>query len=243
MTSVVAYARSLPRVLAGPLGLVYLAAAAVLAVVAVVARLRGRLDPGLGRGLAWLAIPAGLTALALVAVSHAEPRYMLFPALLGILVGAAALVQGAALALRHAPPRLGRRAPILAAWIVLVVVAGVLVARDARSVARVAPEDAAWIAETGRWIRDDATGPCVVVTTLAPNLSWYSGCTGILLGSAGSESSVTDGSRPTYVVFTTLDGRRKSDETIAAIRALVPTTPVATLGAPDAGAEVFRVSP
>ena len=243
VTAVLVYARSLPRVLAGPLGLAYLAAAAVLLVASVVALLRGRLDRGPGRGLAFLVIPAGIAAVGLVVVSHAEPRYMLFPLLLGILLGAEALVRGAGLVLRHAPPRLGTRLPVVAAWVVLVAVTGVLVVREVRSLARFAAPDAAWIAETGRWIGEDARAPCVVVTTLVPTLGWYSGCRAAAMGSADARAAMADASRPTYLVFTTLDDRRRTAAAIAASRALVGSSPAAELGTSGAGAQVFRVAP
>jgi len=93
----------------------------------------------------------------------------------------------------------------------------------------------------GQRIRDDANGPCIVVTTLAPRLGWYSSCLGVRLDPSGPAATV-DSATPVYVVFTSQDDLRATKETIDVYRAAVPAPPVAVIGEPDAGAEVFRLN-
>lgn len=241
-----AYLGWLPGTIAGPVGVVYLLAGAGLIVALVVRRLRRQDCRALGRPVAWLTVPAVVAASAMVLVSHAESRYVLFPALLGVLLGAMALVR-AARRIVDAPRRRTdpiRRVPPLLGYAVLVLVVLVVMARNATAEKRDWSERGAWIADAGRWIRDHSDRPCLVATTLVPTMSWYSECVaGTMLPEPRPAYTSDPPPGATFIVFTSIDDRRKSPETLQRYRELVSGDPVATFRG-DAGAvEVYRSSP
>jgi hypothetical protein len=102
-----------------------------------------------------------------------------------------------------------------------------------------------WWAEAGAAIRADVDGRCQAFTTLAPIVGWYSGCEGIQFSPAGARLLAGgDMTEPTYVVFTSIDERRASTESIERYRTVVAgsqETNVVVDGTPP-GVEVYRLA-
>ena len=235
VSSMRVYLRSLPRTLAGWLGVAYLACGAVF-VLRVALQWRSHKE----RGIVWLALPAVLTAVPLVVISHAEARYLLFPLLLGLLVGAVAMTRIAS-RLAEIAPRLTGRWVAPAAWAILFLAAATLLVRQAAVEVRDASRTS-WLAEAGDWIRRDAAGPCTVTATVGPVMAWYSGCGATIMMTGDAPAfPLAEWPGPAYVVFTTIDSQRKSTETVERYRQLVHPPPLETFGTPTSGAEVFAV--
>jgi hypothetical protein len=163
-----------------------------------------------------------------------------------MLTGAIALVRGArALAGPWARRRPADRSrPAVVAVLALAALSGVLAVRYVVTHRGHPADQGAWVVETGHWIRDQAAGPCSVTTTMGPMLAWYSGCQGFQV--ATPPAPMFPPGRPgvrAYVVFTSADGMRKSDATLARYRAAVPGAPTATIRGERGGADVYTLAP
>ena len=250
LATAVRYLAWLPAQLAQRLGFVVMLAG--VAYGAVVARdaFRRREMTNAGRRYVFLYVPAGVTAIGLVLLSHAEPRYVLFPVVLAIVAGAGAVTAFIAWLKNRPMFASAERARPLDVAIVGALVVGALVV-GAFSVRRMdaLQRDGVrtrWWAEVGAAIHADAGGRCQAFTTLGPIVGWYSGCGGIQFSPAGARLLASgEMTEPTYVVFTPMDERRATTESIERYRAVVarPTvTIVRVVGAPP-GVEVYRLGP
>jgi len=238
----------LPAQLAHRLGFVVMLAGAAYGAITALEAIRARRWTAATRRLAFLYVPAGVTALGLVLLSHPEPRYVMFPVLLAIIAGA-----GAASALIHwigtLPAFANRRRSLDVAVIGGVVLAAVVVVsvglRRMDALERDG-ERSRWWADAGSAIRADANGRCTAATTLAPIVGWYSGCDARQFTNGGAETLTGVGTTdPIYVLFTDLDERRATVEAIESYRSLVDSQSAAIItvrGAPTA-ADVYRLAP
>ena len=250
LATAVRYLAWLPAQLAQRLGFVVMLAGVAHGAVVAREALRRREMTAAARRYVFLYVPTGVTAIGLVLSSHPEPRYVMFPVLLAIVAGAGAVSAFIAW-LRNGPrfANVERRRALDVAIVGGVVVAALVVA--VFSVRRVDAlqrdgDRTRWWAAVGAAIHADADGPCQAFTTLAPIVGWYSGCEGIQLSPAGARLLAGGGmTEPTYVVFTPIDERRASTESIERYRAGVdrPTvTNLRVVGAPP-GVEVYRLGP
>jgi hypothetical protein len=250
LATAVRYLAWLPAQLAQRLGFVVMLAG--VAYGAVVARdaFRRRALTAAARRFVFLYVPAGITAIGLVLSSHPEPRYVMFPVVLAIVAGAGAV--SAFTGWLTARPRFAKvergRAldvAIIGAVVVSALVVGAFSVRRVDALQRDG-DRTRWWAEVGAAIGAEADGPCKAFTTLAPIVGWYSGCEGIQFSPAGARLLAGGGmTEPTYVVFTPIDERRASTESIERYRAVVEdsqTRTVAVDGAPP-GVEVYRLGP
>jgi 4-amino-4-deoxy-L-arabinose transferase-like glycosyltransferase len=214
----------LPAQLAHRLGFIVMLAGLGHGVIVVLDAIRRRALTATARHYLFLSVPAVVTAIGLVLTSHPEQRYVLFPVILAIVAGAGA-VSTAVRWLRLQPTLEHRQRAIDVGIVGAIALAAVVVASvGARRIDALERDgDAArWSAEVGAAIRTDADGPCLVATTLAPIIGWYSGCEAVPFtpGDAAALVPAGDG-RHTYVVFTDIDDRRASAATIDEYRALL----------------------
>ena len=171
----------LPSTLFGPLG----GLLAVLAVVVVIARIvrlarrtPAQLDPR-GRFVGFVAIAAGSQLLVYGTVVHAEPRYLIFPMILLVMIGAFGVV---ALAQRF---RLKAAVPLALAGSAVLLVLGVI-----QSVGELQQRGAShdWTREVGTTIGAQSAGDCSILTSDAPIMSWYSSCEAYAYAATAGES-------------------------------------------------------
>ena len=163
------YLSWLPSTLFGPLGGV-LAVVAVLVVVVRIWRPARRTPPPSdpnGRFVEFAAIAAGSQLLVYGTLVHAEPRYLIFPMILLVLIGASGVV---ALAQRVQLPA---AVPLALVGSAVMLVLGVLESVGELQ-QRAASHD--WTREVGTTIGAQSAGDCSILTSDAPIMSWYSGC-------------------------------------------------------------------
>jgi Dolichyl-phosphate-mannose-protein mannosyltransferase len=243
-----AYLRWLPLQLAHVLGFLMMVAGVLVAAVAAVDAVRRRSLTAAARRFLWLYVPAGITVVGLVFLSHAERRYMMFPVLLGIVAGAG----GVSLAfewLKSRPRFAGRAHPLelmlVGGIIAATLLVGYLGTRRIATLER-GNEPSRWLIAVGRAIDADATGPCTVATTIPPIVGWYSACRAVPFSQAETElPDAGASSDASYVMFSAVDGQRASPELIQLHRTLVAggsATAIPVPGAP-AGVEVYRLTP
>ena len=198
------------------------------AIVALLALRRRDLTPAARRYL-WLFVPAGVTTVGLVVLSHPEQRYVLFPMIFAIVAGAGAVAAGVAW-LRSRPVLAGRQramdAAIIGVVLVIAVVVGSVGARRVVAIERES-DDSRWLPAVGRAIEADGEGRCAVVTSVPPIIEWYSRCPAEQFSTAGADALAAGiAGDPTYVVFSDIDERRASARTIARYRALMASPTV-----------------
>jgi 4-amino-4-deoxy-L-arabinose transferase-like glycosyltransferase len=229
-----AYPGWLPADLVGPLGAALALLAVALAVVAATAS--SVAEPFRGRVL--FLTGAAVIGLVLVAVSvHAEPRYVLFPMLLLIIVGSAGVS-------RAVSGRADRRWVVAVVGVVLVAAA---VLGGLRTVAVIADRESRWdwLRSAGDEIGADAgDGACSVLTSDVPIIAWYSGCAAVNYLS-GPQADRLDllGGMHRYIVVRT-DGHLQPDD--AAMRALLEDAELWRSyrdGFGDEAARVYRAAP
>src|SRR3954454_2718010 len=232
----------LPARLAGNIGLVLLVAAAVLVGALVIRRLAGRNTLGIGRPVTWLIGTSILTAAATIVVSHPEPRYLLLPLLLAELVGAhAVLLAFVAIAHRMRDDPRGRQRLVVAGAAGLVIVAGAVVAYDVRHAIRGFPTRA-WIRDLGLAVRDQASQPCAVATTLVAQMEWYSGCTVVSFDRRVDALTGFPGDSH-WVVRTTLDVAYAGAEAVRRWEPAAAEPPVAHASGPHNSGAVYVAAP
>ena len=171
------YVRWLPTRIAGPVPTLFLVAAAVWTVIEAVAAVRARRWAPL-RPLFWIVTPGLLAGGAIVATSHVNPRFLMFPLTLGLCAGAGAIVAGVELLGRRYGERAEGWPSARMTWLLVVgvgaasalTVGAVLVGELLRP-----PLDSR--ASAAARIANDAAGaPCHVVSGGPPVLAWYSRC-------------------------------------------------------------------
>lgn len=204
--------------------------------------LRSRAMPSILRRHIWILGTAAASALLIAIASHAEPRYQLFPLMLGLVAGAGAIASAIESIDRDA--RLGPRAPLvarvgLATVIVVLALPAVLEARLDYASRVEAPR---WWAETGALIAADADGPCRVITSVPPLVGWYAGCEMDLLAERPSAWLHDAGAAPTYVVFGPED-RRERREWVLAHQGLVDSGGLVRVDGAPADVDLYRAAP
>jgi 4-amino-4-deoxy-L-arabinose transferase-like glycosyltransferase len=244
VASLLQYARWLPDRLAGPVGIAFLVAAGLAAVVVAIGVIRtGRGRPE-ARRLTWLLVPACVGGAATIVVSHPEARYLLPPYVLAVIAGAGAIAR----ALDWVAGRLPRPGPtrtrvlvggVLVVILVLDATVGLVWVRHEIRASRTQ-----WLAEAGRAIQADAQGPCTVVTTYRPVLGWYSRCAVAAFASdpAMVRALAASGER-VYVAFTSLDASRAQREVLDRYRGMDGLVPLTTIDDGLRRVEVSRLEP
>ena len=196
-----AYARAvLPR-LFGPVPFILAVAAAAYAVAAAFVFATRRDGAHHLRRQLWLLLPAAIAAGLTVLVSHAEPRYMLFPLLLVLMSGGGALSVAISLLVRARPLEERARAVSILCTVAVVVVLAGYAGRAALT--RASDADGlpvAWKA-AGERIAADASGPCRVVAAVRPLIGWYTTCEIISMRSQPAADLRAGGQARTYVVL------------------------------------------
>jgi len=229
------YVRWLPFDLVGPVGAGLALLAAAMA-VRFVARPRDIDEPFRSRGL-FLAGAAGLSLLLIGLSVHAEPRYVLFPLVMLIVLGSGGLGR-----VVTGPTRRTWAVPLVAVVLTVAALVGLQ-----RTMAVVGDRSARWdwLRTAGRDIAVDARGgTCSVLTSDVPIIAWYSGCAGVnyLTGDEPDRLSLLTGSRR-YIVERS-DGHLQPDD--SAMRGLTSdATPWRSYrdGFGEEVARVFRLAP
>jgi 4-amino-4-deoxy-L-arabinose transferase-like glycosyltransferase len=235
------YADWLPDLMAGPLPTLFLAAAAAQTVVHAAAAIRTRRFEPFRRTF-WIVTPAVLAAGATILAAHANPRYMMFPLMLGLSAGGAAIVA----AVEAFGPRLASRGRVPGgSWIAAVLIATVgataafTAAREiVRELRREPPQYRALAA--ARIAADAAGSPCHLASSGPPVHAWYSRCEADPLVRAAEVLDRPAGWK-VYLVFREDDDRETDSTVIDALRAVVDTEGWRQLpaGVPDDGHEIF----
>jgi hypothetical protein len=233
--------RWIPTLIGAPFAWLVAAVGVIHAVILGVEWLRRRAMPRLLRRHVWILGTAAGSALLIGIASHAEPRYQLFPLMLGIVAGAGAIGSGIEWIDRET--RLGRRAPLVArAGLAMVIVILMLpAARQIRFDAfsrQVVPQ---WWAKAGALIAADADGPCRLITSSPPLVGWYAGCETQLLADRPS-AWLDDGGAPTYVVLGPADHRRRPQR-LAAHQDLVDSGRLVPIDGTLEDVDVYRAVP
>jgi hypothetical protein len=248
LTALADYLAVLPDSLAGPLGIVAIVLGVLMFGVVAIQRVLGQATPQRSRSVAWLGIPAVISVIGTVLVSHAEARYLLAPFLLVCLLAGAAVMAAGALVLPMTSRAGGGKAFLVIAAGVLLALAltsAYLVRRQVLSEVR-RPDRNAWIAESGSWIRTHLGPSCDIATTLHPIVGWYAGCRADLMLPSGAYFLSDEPHRPGVrraVVLTTLDLGRVSAETIQRYRSLTDGEPTVRFDGLGGGAEIYVLDP
>ena len=237
----------LPAQLAHRLGFAVMLAGVAHAVIAAIDAVRRRGLTQVARAYVWLYVPAGVTTVGLILQSHPEQRYVLLPVVLTIIAGAGAVSAGVGW-LRRRPALTDRQptfdAAVIGGLVLVAVIAGSVGGRRVVAIERDAA-DARWLPLVGQAIAADADADaaCAAVTSVPPIIEWYSGCATESFSTAGADALAAGAvDRPTYVVFSTIDERRSSPNTIARYRAIVEGSAATVSGTPP-GIEVYRLTP
>lgn len=243
LLTAVGFVKRIPLVIAGPLSTIVVLVGGVHAVVAIRETVRRRRGTADARRHTWMLLPAILTGLATVVVGNPNPRYLVFPLLLGLISGGGALASGGRAVGRSGPAwvqrnlaRPGTLALValgLAAWTgsILAWAVVTVVGREPASDRRVA----------GAAIRADAGGACYLASTSPPAFGWYSGCAvdplnrarALLTGDTTEPGTV-------YVVFAPGDDSRADPALVDRFRALVESGGWTRLGSGAPGIEIYR---
>jgi 4-amino-4-deoxy-L-arabinose transferase-like glycosyltransferase len=195
------YVRAVPTRLFGVVPFMLALAAVAYAVAAAFVFATRRGDAHHVRRQVWLLLPAAIAAGLTVLVSHAEPRYMIFPLLLVIMSGGGALSVAISLLVR-ARPLAGRAwAVSILCTVAVAIVLGGYAGRAALT--RASDADGlpvSWKA-AGERIAADANGPCRVVAATRPLIGWYTTCQIISMRSQPAGDLGAGGPTRTYIVF------------------------------------------
>jgi len=193
----------LPFDLVGPIGAGLAVLAAAMSVW-LIARRRDADEPFRGRGL-FVAASAGMSLVLVGVTVHAEPRYVVFPLVLLVMLGSAGVARFAT-----APGRRRWIVPAVGTALAIAVVVGAV-----RTTAVVDDRSARWdwLRAAARDIGDDARGrPCSVLTSDVPIIAWYSGCRAVnfLTGDEPDRVSLLTGTQRYLVVRS--DGHLQLDD-------------------------------
>lgn len=244
LASLLQYVRWLPDRLAGPVGVGFLIAAGLAAVIAAIAVIRTGHGAPEARRLAWLLVPASVGYAGTIWVSHPEARYLLPPYVLTVIAGAG----GIAVALGWTAarlPGLGQTQTrvltggVLALILVLGAAVGWFWVRHEIRASRTQ-----WLADAGRAIEADARGPCIIVTTYQPVLGWYSRCTPKpFAGNPATIRALAAAGERVYIAFTSLDDRRANQEALDGYRGMAGLAHLVTIDDGARRVEVSRLEP
>jgi hypothetical protein len=241
--SLLQYVRALPLSLAG-IGGIGLAIGALMAVIVAAAdSARARRVSPSARPLTLLLVPAVVAAIGTIVVSHPEPRYLLVPLILVEIAGAGALARAARWTqaqLRSGNARLASRV-VPGLLVGLVVLGAVMWARSFRG--GTIPSRFQWIADSGRAIAARADPDCAVISTIGPQLSWYSRCEAMDFEDRDAATAQATGGGSVYVVLTSLDATRGHPDVISDFRRSVVLEEIDSIGTSDNGATVYRLAP
>jgi 4-amino-4-deoxy-L-arabinose transferase-like glycosyltransferase len=232
-----------PRSIGGPVGLAFAVAAAVFALIAVRDSIHARRLTPDARRLTLLLIPAAVSGLGIVLISHPEARYLMGPLVLGVVAGGGAIAAGlprAGAALDLPPARRRLAAAVLVA--ALVVAAAAAAINHFNGNARVANRH--WLAKAGAVIAAEPHDSCLVVATEVPIAGWYARCVAIPF-SANLQAARADlpPSAADYVVFTSRDAGFTSAANLERYRQLVSQPPVGMIVEPETTSTVYRLPP
>jgi len=243
LPALVQFAWRLPVAIAGPIATVVLVMGGVHAIVAGREALRRRGWTADVRRHTWLLLTAILAVLGTAAVGNPNPRYLVFPLLLGLISGGGALAWAARAMGRSGPPWVRRHlaapgalavvAVVLAAW------TGFYLTRSVVSAVRREPPTARSIA--GAAIRADAGGTCYLASTDPPTFGWYSGCAvdpldrarPLLTGKSTDPGTV-------YVVLMPSDDNRADPELVDQFRDLIQAGGWTRLESGSSDIEIYR---
>jgi hypothetical protein len=236
------YALWLPTAIAGPVGLVVLVIGGAHAIVTGVDAWRRRQLAPVRRHV-WMLLTAVLAGLLTAIVSHPNPRYVIFPLLLGLIAGGGALATVIRAMVRSGHPRFARWSSgpdaLRLVALVLALSAGFVLTREVVTfVRREPPADRSVAAEA---IGADAAGRCWVITTSPPTLGWYSGCAAgtlhrgrpVLTGGGQDAGTV-------YVVFIPGDENRADPALVDEFRDLVTSDDWTRIDSGSSHIEVYR---
>ena len=176
ISQLLTYVRWLPTQVAGPVPTLFLVAAAIWTIIQAAAALRQRRwEPF--RRLFWIVTPGLLAGGAIVATSHVNPRYVMFPLTLGLCAGAGAIVAGVAWLGRRYGERSGWPAARIAGLLIVGVAAFTAFSVGAEIVGELQRTPLDKRARAAARIADDAAGaPCHIVSGGPPISAWYSRC-------------------------------------------------------------------
>ncbi len=243
LLTIVGFGRRLPLAIAGPVATIVLAVGVVHAIGAGRDAWRRRRWTADLRGHTWMLLTAILASLGPVIVGNPNPRYLVFPLLLGLISGGGALAWAARAIGRPGPPWIRRDlsrpgalavvAVVLAAW------TGFALTRSVVGVVRREPPAARSIAAAA--IRADAGGACYLASTSPPTFGWYSGCAvdpldrarPLLTGDSHEPGSA-------YVVFLPGDDTRADPELVDQFRGMVEAGGWTRLESGSKDVEIYR---
>jgi 4-amino-4-deoxy-L-arabinose transferase-like glycosyltransferase len=232
----------IPTLIGAPFAWLVAAVGVIHAVILGVVWVRRRAMPRPLRRHVWILGTAAGSALLIGIASHAEPRYQLFPLMLGLVAGGGAIGSGIEWIDRET--RLGPRATLvaragLAAMIVILVLPAV---REVRRDALSREVTLQWWAETGALIASDADGPCRLITSVPPLVGWYARCETQLLADRPSAWLDDHDAAPTYVVLGPADHRRLP-ERLAAHQDLVDSGRLVPIDGTPEDVDLYRAAP
>ncbi|HET9851258.1 MAG TPA: glycosyltransferase family 39 protein [Candidatus Limnocylindrales bacterium] len=237
------YARLLPSQLGGPVAAVFAVAGAALAAVVGVRQLVTGRAGSTGRGVAWLAMPALLAAAGTIAVSHAEARYVIFPLLLLVLLGAEALwLAFDAVVARLAPIRRAGAVPSALVNVALVLIAGSTIGSLVLRVLRQEPAGR-WVSEPAMAVARASDGSCAIAASMYPIVAWYSGCMTMNLVRITPDDLFRSGAAEHWVMLSSEDASRASPDRREAFAALTAEPPVASREQGPNWSRAYRLSP
>jgi hypothetical protein len=243
LLTTVQFARRLPLAIAGPVATVVLGIGGAHAVVAVRDAWRQRGRTADLRRHTWMLLTAILAGLGTVVVGNPNPRYLVFPLLLGLISGGGALAWAARAIGGSGSPwvrrNLARPAVLALVAVVLAASTGFALTRSVVSVVRREPPAARAIA--GAAIRADAGGTCYLASTSPPTFGWYSGCAvdpldrarPLLTGDSAEPGTV-------YVVLLPGDDNRADPNLVARFRNMVQAGGWTRLESGSSDIEIYR---
>lgn len=195
--ALLAYAIMLPAQLMGPL-------AAVLAVIGAFAAVRATGSSAEGAPFArFIGIAAILPMVALVASSHAEPRYAIVPVSLLAILGATRLAPRL-----HAVASDRPALRVAAAGMAIALLVGGAVMTLSEVDRRVAVWG--WTRDVALAIDEESNGAgCAIVASDAPIMAWYARCAAATFGSPPSMDPIEAGSAARRYVVLRADGHHQ----------------------------------
>ncbi|HEX5828100.1 MAG TPA: glycosyltransferase family 39 protein [Candidatus Limnocylindrales bacterium] len=240
LAAMVAYLGMLPRTLAGPAAVSFVVAGVLLSGRCLLPARASGTPTGVRRRVAFLSIPATFAAGATIAVSHPEPRYLLFPALLFVIVGAHGVRRGYRAVVRRAGRGRERRIR-LATGALVVLLVGAVVGRELWT-ETTRPARGAWYRQTARAIGRVAGDGCVIAATRVPAVAWYSGCSVHRMASSTPAALLQTAATSRWVLLTSEDDDRIGKGHVDPYRALVAgSVPFATTTAQGGWATAYHV--
>ncbi len=241
LESLVSYLAWVPTTIAGPVAAIFVVAGGMLVMVVAVRGVLGRPLAGLGRPVAWLAIPGLVAAAGTISVSHAEARYVMFSMVLATILGAEALGRAFDRVFGAVPGgRIRGVSPVLVGGVGLAAAVLLMVGVSVYHGVRGQP--------SGRWYKEPALAiaaasesPCVVATTLWPMVGWYSGCRPVSLGATTPQALLDEPAAAHWVLITSADAARASEERRDAFGAFLTEPPFAERVVGSAYGRAYRI--